>query len=60
MVISEEPGILVELAMAVSPTLMSRLVMTPSMGEDDPRFAQLVVDLFELRFGLGQPFRGRI
>ena len=32
-VISEDPGILVELAMAVSPTLISRLVITPSMGE---------------------------
>ena len=32
-VISEEPGIVVELAIAVSPTFISRLVTTPSIGE---------------------------
>ena len=25
-------------------------------GGDDPRLAQLIIDLFELRLGLGQPF----
>ena len=27
-------------------------------GRDDPRLAQLIVDLFELRLGLGQPLAG--
>jgi len=30
---SDEPGIFVELAIAVSPTFISRLVTTPSIGE---------------------------
>ena len=48
-VIRLEPGMFVELEIAVSPTLMSSVVTVPSIGEIDARLAEPVLLLLELR-----------